>query len=779
MEKYNIPEYYKFDYELDTFQIEGCKSIYNNENILVTAHTGSGKTALALYGISKTLHDNKKVIYTSPIKTLSNQKYAEFSKHYDSIGIMTGDIKINPLGDVLIMTAEILKNSLLRKHTESVYEWNFNPLEIGCVILDEVHFINNEDRGHVWEEIIMNLPNHVQLIMLSATIVGADKMANWIQNIKNIPCNLITTLKRPVPLQHGIWWNNEINYFLYGDTNWRNGIWSEISNNINTYYKKHKWSIDIFFKCIKYLFDNNMTPANIFLLNRNMIEEYVNKIPYTFINNKDEIHEIKKIWNTYLLKYKDLYETSNEWNNLYKLIQKGIGYHHSGMIPILKEIVEILYEKGLIKILLSTETFAMGVNMPTKSVVFCNLLKYNGRNTHYLKPEEYGQMAGRAGRRGIDNIGNVIILPTIDFITEQEAQNMILSKPTSISSKLSLDSVYILKQISYLIDNNNFLNFNEMINKIKMLFENTFFNYDDNYIIQIKEEYNNKVKELNMFDIPLNKIEIYNKIKLINGKLKQNLIKLSSKQEKKLLKERNDIINTISKNDLIEIEKYINLKNKVLELENNIIFEENKIKIQIEYILNHLIDINFIEIKDDIILLTLLGKIVSQVNECNPFLLAELLYDETIDELNFDELIGLFSLLLNENKINHNIIELDNTIMCDNIIKNLEKKIDIYYELEIKLNNNIPYPFWNNMNLNYDIFNIVKYWADGKDWKYISNIFNSFEGDFIKIILRLTNLLKNIESIVKILNRTNLLNKLNEYTDKLIRDIITTDSLYL
>jgi len=263
----NIKTYFNFDYKLDNFQIVGCEVIHKNENLLVTAHTGSGKTALALEAIAKTLSQHDQVIYISPIKALSNQKYAEFKQHFESIGIMTGDIKINPLANLLIMTAEIFRNSISRQQNEIInYEWNFNPNKVKCVIIDEVHSINLPERGKVWEEIILYLDNKIQLIMLSATISEAPKFADWITKLKNIKCHLVSTTKRPVPLQHGIWWNNKIHYFLIGDTSWKKYIWTNISNQIN---KLHKNSSLEFFNCAKYLFENNMTPANVFLLNRN------------------------------------------------------------------------------------------------------------------------------------------------------------------------------------------------------------------------------------------------------------------------------------------------------------------------------------------------------------------------------------------------------------------------------------------------------------------------------------------------------------------------------
>jgi antiviral helicase SKI2 len=244
------------------------------------------------------------------------------------------------------MTAEILKNSLLRQNSENtVYEWNFNPEKVAYVILDEVHFINNPERGKVWEEILLNLSPKIRLVMLSATISGAVEMVEWLGNLKKVKCHLVSTLKRPVPLKHTIYWNDNLHTFLENDTQWKQNVWTETKKEMDKYYSKNRFTIAVFHKCLDYLKNNNLLPATVFLLNREMVEKQA-KTLHNFISDHLESAEINNIWNKYLKKYESIYQYTEQWSMVYDLVNKGVGIHHSGMIPILKEIVEILYSKG-------------------------------------------------------------------------------------------------------------------------------------------------------------------------------------------------------------------------------------------------------------------------------------------------------------------------------------------------------------------------------------------------------------------------------------------------
>ena len=557
---YELPKInLELGYELDNWQKISIIKLLEKENVLITAPTGSGKTLPIEFKISEYTNNKKKLIYISPIKSLSNQKYHEFSKFIKNhniditIGIMTGDIKLNPTADLIIMTAEIFRNAIITKNI-TTSNWIYNPYEIDCVILDEVHFINNNDRGTVWEEILINLDPKIQLLMLSATITGAEQLGTWIGNLKQVKCNLIKHNKRPVPLSHYIFipqtMQNQNNLFLESelmcfleDKTWNEGVFNKASNIINKYYEKHENTNAPFFQLIDYLFEKELTPANIFLLDKKKIEQYAKNIKGNFTTYEETI-KIKNEWKNYLHKHVEKYEKTTEWNNLYSLVIKGIGYHHAGMIPMLKEIVEILYSQGLIKFLLATETLAMGVNMPTKVSVFCNIYKKDNTSKRLFRSDEYIQMAGRAGRRGKDTIGKVIILPIIKFIKEHEAKNMITSNPQTIISKLSIDSVFVLKQILNL----SHIKCINLINSITLVCKNSLLNYQqdiNNFLIQRDYEFINdeieKIQKNNQLDI--NQYNIYEKLLKINEDLKPDgFIKPSSKKIKELLKEKKIII---------------------------------------------------------------------------------------------------------------------------------------------------------------------------------------------------------------------------------------------
>ena len=744
-----------FNYPLADFQKFACHAINCNDNLLITAHTGSGKTTPAIISIAKTLKNNKISIYTSPIKSLSNQKFHEFNQLFpNQVGIITGDVKINPTAPIIIATAEILNNKIMRNIENNNYEWNLNMDSVGCVILDEVHYINDKDRGHVWESILINLNPKIQLIMLSATITEPYKIAEWIGKLKKIKCHLISTEKRPVPLEHGIWWSGKINYFLHGDKGWVKSIWSDTALKINKYYKSNSFSLNEFFSCIKYLYENNLTPANVFILNRELCSKYADKIPI-IMTTPEEVSQIQIIWNNRLHKYKSLYETSIEWNNLYKLVQRGCGYHHSGMIPILKEIVEILYSHGLIKILITTETFAVGVNFPTKTVVFGSVTKFDTCKRIFL-PSEYTQLSGRAGRKGKDPVGTVIILPFKDFIDEDLAKKMILSPPQKITSKFSIDISFILKKLSSeeFIEND--------INIYDTCY-NSLFHYQEYSL----ENYDIILKKFSEINITEDSIKVYNKIKNIDDKI--STFKLNPKQLKTLKLEKEELLKDKSINISL-IETYIKLNNELDNLE--LLKNNTKINLQIKIIIDFLKNNNYICSNFK---LTKYGKILSEINECNPFILGYIIFNDKFNELEFPEIVGVCSILINESKTKEEIFlsDLDCSTSCKELLVNIDNEINNFYKLEDELNKLLPYPTWLEWTINYGLFNSVKSWSTG----CVGNEF--INGNFIKTILRLNNLLINVEMIAKLYDNIKLLNKLYGFREKLIRDTVISDSLYL
>ena len=771
----NIETCYQSKYKPDNWQLHAFKAIHNKENVLATAHTGSGKTALALEAIAYCLKQGKKVIYTSPIKTLSNQKKREFSKIFPDVGIITGDIKINPGAQCLIMTAEILKNSLLRKHNNTIYDWNFNPDEVSCVIIDEAHYLNNPERGKVWEEIFLNLSPNIQLVMLSATISEPLEMVEWIANLKQVRCHWVSTMKRPVPLTNAIYWDDKLYTFLEDDTKWNHLVWQDVKKSMDKYFSKNRFSNVIFHNCLKYLDNNNLLPAIIFILNRDAIESMAKTLP-NLISDHLEGAKIVSIWEKELHKYKPIFEHNQEWYLVYDLVCKGIGIHHSGMIPILREIVEMLYEKGLLKVLLATETFAMGVNAPTKTVVFTNLTKYDGNTKRLFRPEEYGQMAGRAGRRGLDTSGTVIILPFIDFITENEAKTIILSPPQKITSKLSLDYSLILKQLNYKIDSNNT---DKPIDYLINILSKSLFNGQDSKelksIIFEKEETNKKLNQFSHSIIIEAKLmkESYIRLLEINEKLKpQGYFVLDRKVEKKLLIEKKEL----EKNINPTFQKVLDIEIKIDNLEKEISLAKEKLSLHIEIVLDYL---NKNEMIDDNCILTKKGRIVSEINECNPLIMAKIIDSNMLDDLEFPEIMGILSLFIADNDREEIYInDLDISNKEKEIINNIITISTNLSSEELKIVQKTPFPFNSNWNLSLNMIEIIKEWAKGEEWLTISHKFDNFIGNFIKNVLRLTNVTRNIEAIAILLNNISLINKLNGFQEKLIRGIVITDSLY-
>jgi antiviral helicase SKI2 len=303
-EKYNKEtqkSYFQFKYELSDFQKTSVDCIELGDNLLVCCHTSAGKTTVAIEAIAKARCQGKNAVYISPLKALSNQKYKDLSVLFpnDIIALYTGDIKVNINGNIIIVTAEIFRNKLLKN---SVYnEWDLDLKSIGCVVLDEFHMINNTERGRVFEEIIINLEKNVQIIMLSATLSEPLKMCEWIGNLKKVKCHLITTPYRIVPLRHGIFFDNDINYFLKGDKDWIKGVWTDTALKINKYYKTNPFTLNQFFNCVKYLYNNDMCPCIFFLLNRELCYKYAEKIPIVMLS-PEETSKVQVIWNNKLHK---------------------------------------------------------------------------------------------------------------------------------------------------------------------------------------------------------------------------------------------------------------------------------------------------------------------------------------------------------------------------------------------------------------------------------------------------------------------------------------------
>ena len=476
-------EYFnKYPFALSDFQKYSIKATINGHHSLITAHTGSGKSLPAEFAIEHFVSKGKRVIYTSPIKALSNQKYYDFRTKYPNItfGLMTGDIKMNPDADVLIMTTEILMNYLFTyKEDENEKGIHFQmdiKNELACVVFDEVHYINDVNRGFVWEQCILMLPKHVQIIMLSATIDSPEKFAKWCEkdgNSKQV--YLSSTSHRIVPLKHYAYMTtnetafknirdkkqqqiireNTDKFLLVKDADGSfNGDNVMKIKNVKKLLDDNRIFVKkphVLNRLAKQLYDNDMLPAIVFVFSRKNVEHYAKQIttpvldfnsdiPKTISRECDQI--IRKLPN-----YKEIVHLP-EYVSLVSLLEKGIGIHHSGMLPILREIVEIMISKKYINLLFATESFAIGLNCPIRSAVFTSLTKFDGNKMRFLHPHEYNQAASRCGRRGIDTLGNVIHCNNMfELPDDTDYKNILCGSPQSLVSKFRISFQMVLNMM--------------------------------------------------------------------------------------------------------------------------------------------------------------------------------------------------------------------------------------------------------------------------------------------------------------------------------------------
>ena len=401
----------------DRFQQEAIDYINQGYSVIVSAPTGAGKTAIAEHIITSSIQNKIGVIYTAPIKALSNQKFRDFQNQFGStIGILTGDVSINPYAPVLIMTTEIFRNKILDEPQGlKKYSW---------IIFDEIHYIDNPERGTVWEESLIFLPGHMNLLGLSATIPNIRQLASWIESVHNKPVKTVVEEKRPVPL-----------HFFFQAQN-------EIIDRID-YLKRLRYARpNKLSTLINYLRQKEGLPCIYFVFGRRRAEDLACELlSYNFLNNKER-GQIVSLYNSLCQRFALANERTAQ--DIYPLIQRGIAYHHAGMLPTLKEAVERLFTSRLLKVIFTTETFALGINMPSRSVIFDDLRKFYGRYVRNLKTRDFYQMAGRAGRRGQDLEGFVYSRINLHKINPEEVKRIIFGPAEEVRSQLNTSYATIL-----------------------------------------------------------------------------------------------------------------------------------------------------------------------------------------------------------------------------------------------------------------------------------------------------------------------------------------------
>jgi len=398
--------------KLSAFQLQAIEAIRQGHNVLVSAPTGAGKTLVAEYAIEDAVKRGKRCIYTAPIKALSNQKFRDFRDSPTvEVGLMTGDVTIQPRAQVLIMTTEILRNAIFENPEQLA--------DIEYVVFDEVHYMDDLERGSVWEESLIFAPRSIRFICLSATISNLDQLGAWIGEIRDQELVVVRSNKRPVPLKHRLFTKESGLFDLSRLSHVRAHELDRAQrreersrgrrrrgDRMQMLNERREQELEASSALLDHLQEQDLLPALVFSFSRKDCERLAYKNQHRNLLDADERARLVALQEELVALFQlDRGELEGE---VFRLARQGLGYHHAGMLPIHKEVVERMFTSGLLKLLFTTETFALGINMPARTAVFHMLKKFDGVAFDYLRTREYMQMAGRAGRQGKDAEGLVV-----------------------------------------------------------------------------------------------------------------------------------------------------------------------------------------------------------------------------------------------------------------------------------------------------------------------------------------------------------------------------------
>lgn len=734
---------YKFDFELDDFQKEAVKYIDEGKSVVVCAPTGAGKTCIAEHAIHRALEDGTKVIYTTPLKALSNQKFSDFGRKYgeDKVGLLTGDTSINRDAQIVVMTTEVFRNML---YGTNLGELAKNLQGVKYAVLDEVHYMNDEERGTVWEESIIYCPTDIQIIALSATVANAQQLCDWINTVHSETKCVITDF-RPVPLRFYYYDSSkpfDLLPLLTPDGKLNSKIRPERRDkNSRAKAKQRNTAKDV----ITVLHKKDMLPAIYFTFSRKKCDEQMEKCCYLDLITKEEAKEIQKIVDEYLKENPYL-----EHNKHLDYIYHGVASHHAGLLPGWKVLVEKLFQKGLIKVVFATETLAAGINMPARSTVISAISKRTDNGHRMLTANEFLQMSGRAGRRGMDKVGYVTVIGT-QFQSPEEVAELVLSDANPLESRFSPKYSMVLNLLQKF-----------SMDEAKELILKSFGYYSSSDRLKPLytqlEKTDKTIEKLNEFVCPYkltNKDLLeYNKTRemyVVHRKLSKTLIKQAKQRGQKdapevtefldktkslLAKMKSyhcDICRTYKKHmkDIDVLQRY---EKKAEQLTKNIATEKdiywNKFK-------NHravLSKLGYLE--NDFP--TEKGLLCSTIRAENELYIAEMLLSGILDDLTPAQLSAVVCSVITEDlrgdvfpsqPLSHP------TRKALNQLKNVRKKIAVVQR---------DYDIDTEMYINSYYSPLIEMWVEGLSWEELTGMTQSSEGDVVRVFKRTIDILRQI-----------------------------------
>lgn len=739
---------FSFPFELDDFQKEACKHIDDGKSVVVCAPTGAGKTVIAEHAIHRAIKEGQRVFYTTPLKALSNQKYGDFSSKYgvNNVGMLTGDTSINRDAQIVVMTTEVFRNMLYGTNFGSITE---NLKNVKYIVLDEVHYMNDEQRGTVWEESIIYCPTNIQLVALSATVANADQLTDWINTVHS-RTELINTDFRPVPLR-----------FYYFDSSQPNAILPLLtpSGQLNSKIRPEKRIFarrggpkipqrNIVKDVVRNLHEKDMLPAIYFTFSRKKCDDQMEKCSSLVLVTPEEQRQIKEIVDEHLAENPYLAK-----NKHIEYVLNGVASHHAGLLPGWKVLIEKLFQKGLIKCVFATETLAAGINMPARSTVISSISKRTDNGHRTLTASEFLQMSGRAGRRGMDEVGYVTVVGT-SFQTPDEVAELVLSGANPLESRFAPSYSMVLNLLQRF-----------SIDESKELILKSFGYFSSNSrltpLLKQEEENQKIIDELSKFvchrKMSNQDLFDYNKLREIYVE-NRRIFKTIQKQEKsknrpltpeavafgRKNREMLDKLHSYPCDECKLFKKHM----KDIEILVRYTVKQQKLVKQIEmekdifwnkFLAHRKVLTDFGYLKEDYP--TDKGVMASQIRAENELFIAEIILSDVLENLSAAELASVVCAITTEDMRVETFPQIplsQATRKTLNLIKNVRRNIDICQkESEIET----------PMYINSYFSALIELWINGAEWDTIIGQVELGEGDVVRIFKRTVDVLRQFCAI--------------------------------
>lgn len=734
----------EFPFELDDFQKEACEVIDNGESVVVCAPTGAGKTVIAQHAIHRALEQGCRIFYTTPLKALSNQKFYDFGEKYgyDKVGLLTGDTSINRGAQVVIMTTEVFRNMLYGTNFGAVAD---NLKDVRYVVLDEVHYMNDEQRGTVWEESIIYCPTNIQIIALSATVANCDELTNWINTVHS-RTKLVNTDFRPVPLRFYYFDSSQpfkLLPLLTPEGKLNKKIRPERPQWAKGKDKRKKTYVK---QIIQNLADANMLPAIYFTFSRKKCDEQMEKCAGLGLNTKAEQEEIKTFIDEFIAENPHLYG-----NKHIEYLIQGVASHHAGLLPAWKNLVEKLFQKGLIKVVFATETLAAGINMPARSTVISATSKRTDSGHRMLTANEFLQMSGRAGRRGMDEVGYVTIVGT-SFQTPEEVAELVLSGSNPLESRFSPSYSMVLNLLQRFT-----------LEESKELILKSFGYYSSDFrlkpILAQIEQFDNEINERNFVcpsHLSDDKLLEYDKLRFLYVQNRQTYKKILRQEKQKHRPLSPEVIEFGERNkaDLHKLQsfacdlcKHYKKHSKNIEVIKRIESKKKKLQKEIEkqkdiywnkFLAHRAVLQDYGYLQNDYP--TEKGKTTSQIRAENELFLAEIIFSGVLENLTPSQLAGVICAITTEElRIEIPYVPFSEPVRKTlNKIRNIKKKLakaQANYDIDSPLNIN---PYFSSM---------IELWVEGAEWETVTEQIDIGEGDIVRAFKRVVDVLRQLTVI--------------------------------